>query len=153
MAGIGRKLYRIKLTNEERQTLEGLVRRGNAAGWKIKRAQCLLKCDESPGAPAWTDAQIAEAFDASLRSLTGWRKRAAERGPLSLLERKKQDRSASRKLDGAGEAELVRLACSTPPAGHRRWSLRLLASELVVGLEDVDSVSHELVRRTLSKTT
>jgi len=152
MAGIGRKLYRIQLTPDERETFQDLVQRGRAAGWKIKHAQCMLKCDESPGAPAWPDQQIAEAFDVSLRSLSGWRKKAAQQGPLSLLERKKQGRSATRKLDGAGQAALTQLACSEPPEGHHRWSLRLLASDLVIGLDAVDTVSHELVRRELSKT-
>ena len=85
------------------------------------------------------------------RSAENWRKQAVERGPLSLLERKAQDRSWARKLDGAGEAALVRLACSTPPEGHARWSLRLLADKLVE-LEVVDSIRHECVRQTLQKT-
>lgn len=69
---------------------------------------------------------------------------------MSLLERKPQDRSWQRKLDGAGEAVLVKLACSTPPEGYRRWSLRLLADKLVE-LEVVDSIRHECVRQTLKK--
>ena len=85
------------------------------------------------------------------RSLENWRKQAVERGPLSLLARKPQDRSNHRKLDGAGEARLVRLACSTPPEGRGRWSLRLLADQLVA-LEVVDSIGHECVRQTLQKT-
>ena len=152
MAGHGRKLYRICLTPDEREHLTELVRVGRAAGWKLKRARCILKFDESDAGPAWPDAQIAEAFDVSVRSLEGWRRQAAEHGPLSLLERKKQDRSMSRKLDGAGEARLIQLACSTPPEGYSGWSLRLLASELTVCLDGLESISHTAVRRTLSKT-
>ena len=70
---------------------------------------------------------------------------------MSLLERKPQDRSRFRKLDGAGEARLAQLACSDPPAGYDKWSLRLLADELVA-LEMVDSIGHECVRQTLKKT-
>jgi len=70
---------------------------------------------------------------------------------MSLLARKPQDRSWQRKLDGAGEAALVKLACSSPPAGYSRWSLRMLADELVA-LEVVDSIRHECVRQTLKKT-
>ena len=147
----GRAKHTVKLIDEERQTLEQLVRQGRSAGWKLRRAQALLKCDTSPAGPAWNDAKIAEAFDMTTRSLENWRKQAVERGPLSLLERKAPDRSMQRKLDGSGEAMLVKLACSTPPAGRARWSLRLLADELVV-LEVVDTIGHECVRQTLKKT-
>jgi hypothetical protein len=143
--------YRVKLTGDERHTLEQLVRAGRAAGWKLRRAQALLKCDEGVAGPAWPDERIAEAFDVTTRSLENWRRQATERGPLSLLERQPQDRSMFRKLDGAGEARLVRLACSTPPAGYSRWSLRLLADQLVA-LEVVDAIGHECVRQTLKKT-
>ena len=85
------------------------------------------------------------------RSLENWRRQAVERGPMSLLERKVQDRSMLRKLDGVGEARLVKLACSTPPEGRSRWTLRLLADELV-SLEVVESIGHECVRQTLQKT-
>jgi hypothetical protein len=142
--------HRVKLTDDERHELEQLIRRG-AAGWKVQRAQALLKCDEGEGGPGWPDARIAEAFGVTVRSLENWRKQAVERGPLSLLERKAQDRSWQRKLDGAGEASLVKLACSTPPEGYRRWSLRLLADKLVE-LKVVDSIGHECVRQTLQKT-
>ena len=143
--------HRVKLTADERQALGALVRRGRSAGWKLRRAQALLKCDQGPQGPGWPDAKIAEAFEVTTRSVEHWRKQAVERGPLSLLERKPQDRSKFRKLDGAAEAKLVRLACSTPPEGHARWSLRLLADQLVA-LEVVDSIGHECVRQTLQKT-
>jgi len=149
--GRARTKHRVKLTMDERQALEQLARHGRSAGWKLRRAQALLKCDEGEGGPAWPDARIAEAFDVTTRSLENWRKQSVERGPLSLLERKPQDRSRHRKLDGAGEARLVQLACSTPPAGRSHWSLRLLADRLVA-LEVVDSIGHECVRRTLQKT-
>jgi hypothetical protein len=142
--------HRVKLTMDERRELEQLLRRG-AAGWKLQRAQALLKCDESDDGPGWPDAKIAEAFGMTARSVENWRKQAVERGPLSLLERKAQDRSWQRKLDGVGEAKLVKLACSTPPEGRSRWSLRLLA-EKMVELEVVDSIGHECVRQTLKKT-
>lgn len=143
--------HRVKLTADERQTLEQLARGGRAAGWKLRRAQALLKCDEGEGGPGWPDARIAEAFDVTTRSLEHWRKQAVEHGPLSLLERKSPDHSMRRKLDGMGEARLVRLACSTPPEGYSRWSLRMLADKLVE-LEVVDSIGHECVRQTLKKT-
>lgn len=143
--------HRVKLTADERATLERLVRQGRTAGWKLRRAQALLKCDESEGGAAWPDSRIAQAFDVTTRSLENWRKQAAEHGPMSLLERTPQDRSKHRKLDGAGEARLVQLACSAPPKGRGRWTLRLLADRLVA-LEVVDSIGHECVRQTLQKT-
>lgn len=143
--------HRVKLTADERRELQQLVRAGRAAGWKLRRAQALLKCDEGEGGPAWADERIAQAFDVTTRSLENWRRQAVERGPLSLLERQAQDRSMFRKLDGAGEARLVKLACSKPPDGRSHWSLRLLADELVA-LEVVDSIGHECVRQTLKKT-
>ena len=142
--------HRVNLTDDERRELEQLIRRG-AAGWKVQRAQALLKCDESDDGPGWPDAKIAEAFGMTARSVENWRKQAVERGPLSLLQRKTQDRSWQRKLDGVGEAKLVQLACSTPPEGRSRWSLRLLADKMVE-LEVVDSIGHECVRQTLKKT-
>ncbi len=143
--------YSVKLTADERQALEQLVCRGRAAGWKLRRARALLKCDRGLGGPGWPDQRIADAFDVTTRSLAYWRKQAVEHGSMSLLERKAKDRSKHRKLDGVGEARLVRLACSKPPAGTSRWSLGLLADRLVA-LEVVDSIGHECVRRTLKKT-
>lgn len=149
--GRAQNKHRVKLTADERHELEQLIRRGRAAGWKLRRSQALLKCDESKGGPGWCDAKIADAFEITTRSLEHWRKQAVEQGPLSLLERKVSDRSMHRKLDGAREARLVQLACSEPPKGYARWSLRLLADQLVV-LEVVDSMSYECVRQTLLKT-
>ncbi len=141
----------VHLTGDERHELQQLVRCGHAAGWKIQRAQALLKCDRSDDGPGWTDTRIAQAFDVTTRSLESWRKQAVERDPLSLLERKKRDGSKQRKLDGAGEAKLAQLACSQPPEGRGRWSLQMLADALVA-LEVVDSISDETVRRTMKKT-
>ena len=145
------KLYKLNLTLAERIELERLVSGGMVAGWKIQRANALLKCDQSAEGPAWADERIAEAFGCTTRSLESWRKQAVERGPLSLLERKPRTAAAeSLKLDGAKEARLTALCCSTPPTGYARWSLRLLADRLVE-LEVVDAISHETVRRALKK--
>jgi hypothetical protein len=146
------KKYVLKLTAEEREELGGLVRKGNAAGWKLQRAQALLKCDQGPGGPAWPDAKIAEAFGVTTRSLESWRKRAVEQGPMALLRRKPRTPSAVPKLGGENEARLTALACSQPPRGLARWSLRLLAGRLVE-LQVVSSVSRETVRRALKKAT
>jgi hypothetical protein len=145
------KKYVLKLTEDERKTLSELVRKGKASGWKILRAQTLLKCDQGPQGPAWPDARISEAFGCTSRSLENWRKQAVEQGPLSLLERQGSSAPRVPKLDGEAEARLTALACSQAPPGYARWSLRLLADHLVI-LEIVDSISHETVRRVLKKT-
>jgi hypothetical protein len=147
-----RKEYVLKLTAEERVELEGLVRKGKATGWKIQRAQALLKCDQGRAGPGWTDERAAEAFGCTTRSLQSWRKQAVERGPLSLLERQPRSLPTRRKLDGEKQARLVALACSKPPKGQARWTLNLLAGRLVE-LKVVDSISYETVRRALKKTT
>jgi hypothetical protein len=147
------KKYVVKLTAEERAELRGLVSGGKVAGWKIQRANALLKCDQAVEGPAWPDDRIADAFGCTTRSLELWRKQAVEQGPLALLER--QPRAVSPEsltLDGEKEARLTALACSTPPTGHARWSLRLLADRLVE-LAVVEAISHETVRRALKKVT
>lgn len=145
------KKYVLKLSPEERKVLSEVVRGGRVPGWKVMRAQALLKCDQGPAAPSWPDARIAEAFGCTSRSLELWRKQAVEQGPLSLLERKSARQPRATKLDGEGEARLTALACSQAPPGHARWTLRLLADHLVI-LEVTESISHETVRRVLKKT-
>lgn len=147
------KKYVLKLSVAEREALEGVLLERRVARWKLQRAQALLKADASLLGPAWPDSRIAEAYGMTTRSLESWRKRAVEEGPLSLLERKPEEspRHGRRKLDGAQEARLVQLACSEPPPGQTRWTLRLLANRLVE-LKIVDSISHEGVRAALKKT-
>jgi len=146
------KKYVLKLTHEERSELQQVVQKGQVAGWKIQRAYALLQCDQGPEGPGWTDEQIAEAYGITTRSLESWRKQAVEQGPLSLLERKPRSRPpVAPKLDGDQQAHLTAIACSQPPEGQARWTLRLLAERLVA-LEIVDTISHETVRRALKKT-
>lgn len=145
------KKYVLKLTRDERTELVRVVNKGRAAGWKIQRAQALLKCDQGSEGPGWIDDRVAQAYDCTRRSVENWRKQAVEEGPLSLLERKPRSDKGRTMLDGEGEAQLVKLACSPAPAGYARWSLRLLADKLVE-LEIVDSISHESVRTAMKKT-
>jgi hypothetical protein len=146
-----KKIYVVKLTAEERAEFERLVSKGKTAAWKRQRAQALLKCDQGPAGPGWTDERIAEAYGCTTRCLEKWRKQAVERGPLSLLERKvRVSPAVVPKLDGEKQAQLVKLACTQPPKGRARWSLRLLAGRLVE-LQVVDAISHETVRQNLKK--
>jgi len=147
------KKYVLKLTAEERTELEQLLKKGKAAGWKLQRAQALLQCDQGLQGPAWTDELAAAAYGCSTRSLESWRQQAVESGPLSLLVRKPRLTPAvTPVLDGEQQARLTALACSQPPAGHARWTLRLLAERLVE-LEVVEAICHETVRRALKKVT
>lgn len=144
------KKYVLKLISDERLILQQLVKKGKAAGWKLQRAHALLKCDQGPDGPGWPDAEIAAAYGCTTRSLESWRKQAVERGPLSLLERKPRTPTVPPKFDGEKTARLVALACSQPPHGQARWSLRLLAARCVE-LKIVDAVSYGTVRMALKK--
>jgi len=102
--------------------------------------------------PNWTDDQTAQAFHCHRNTVRGLRQRFVERGLEAALGRKKQQRpSRSRVLDGEGEARLIAIACSPPPEGRARWTLKMLADRLVE-LEVLDSISDQTVRRTLKKT-
>ena len=149
---IRNKKYIIRLSEEERQGLIKLVSSGKAAARKITRARVLLKADAGEGGPGWTDQRIAEALEGGVRMIENVRRRCVEEGPEAAAGGCVwPDRPAQRKLDGAGEARLVAIACSKPPAGRSRWTMGLLADELVV-LQVTDSISDETVRRTLKKT-
>jgi len=145
--------YKVTLTVEERQGLEKLVSRGKAAARKLTHARVLLLADAGPLGPEETDAAIVEMLGTSVRMVERVRQRFVEEGLEAALHRRPQPpRPDKVKIHGAVEKRLIDLACSEPPAGRCRWTLQLLADELVV-LECVDSVSDETVRRALKKTT
>ena len=145
------KRYRVTLTRQEREELQQMIRKGKSAASKLAHARILLLADESKDAPARTDQQIASALNLSTRTVERVRERFVEQGPEAALVPAKSKRIYTRKLDGKQEAKLLALACSKPPAGKKRWTLRLLADE-VVELQIIDSLSHETVRQTLKKT-
>ena len=118
----------------------------------LTRARMLLKADASEGGPDWSDQEIAEAVETSLSSIHRVRQAFVEEGLAAALERQQPTGRQYRKLDGAQEARLVALTCSTPPEGRARWTLQLLADRLVE-LEVVDTIGRECVRTTLKKTT
>ena len=145
------KRYRVTLTQQERQELQQLVSRGKADARKLAHARILLQADESEGGPRRTDEQVASALDGSTRTVERVRERFVEEGLDAALLPRPGKRVYARKLDGRREARLIALACSRPPAGKARWTLRLLADKLVE-LKVVDSISHEAVRQALKKT-
>jgi len=118
---------------------------------KLLHARILLKADQSPDGSAWVDDRIAEAVEVSQPTVARVRRQFAEDGLEAALTRRAPTRSYERRLDGEHEARLVALCCGDPPAGAKRWSLRLLA-ETLVELEIVETISYETVRRTLKKT-
>ena len=145
------KKHIVTLTDEEQQYLKKKIRSGREGVRKIIRARILLKADQSETGPAWTDKQIIQALDVGVATVERIRKRFVEEGLEAALNRRKNSPSSfRRKLDGHQEARLVTLACSNPPDGRDRWSLRLLADKLVE-LEIVETVSYQTVRRVLKK--
>lgn len=144
------KRYLVRLTSEERQQLEELVAKGKAAAYRIRHANILLAVDAD--GPNWSDAQAAKAFRCHGNTVANVRRRLVEGGLDAALERKKQDRPSRRRvLDGEGEARLIAIACSRPPAGRAKWTMQLLADELVA-LSVVESIAPKTVERTLKKT-
>ena len=145
------KKYRIELSIEEREELTALSCQKRAAAYKVTKARALLLTDEGPDGPAFTDEQIVSKTGMILRTIERLRKRCHEVGPLEALEPAPR-MHVSRKpaLDDDQEARLVQIACSEPPLGCARWTLRLLAGKLVE-LEVVKSISPETVRQALKK--
>jgi hypothetical protein len=143
--------YAVYLTEAERAQLRTLVGSGIAPARTLTRARILLKANQGEGGAAWSDAAIAGALEVHPTTVARVRRQCVEAGLAAALARKRPDRVYPRLLDGASEAHLVAVACSDPPTGRERWTLRLLADELV-RLEVVPAVSHETVRRTLQQT-
>jgi transposase len=146
-----KKKYPVILTETERDDLKGLIASGTAPARKLTHARILLKADQSPEGPGWVDDAVAEAVEVSQPTVSRVRKQYFEDGLQAALNRRPPNREYHRKLDGEQEARLLALACSEPPEGRARWSLRLLADRMIE-LEVVDEVSYQTVRRTLKKT-
>jgi len=139
-----RKKYLIKLSDEERQALIDLTRKGELKARKFKRAMILLKANDG-----LSDPQIMDALNVSRPCVERLRKRFVEGGLERGLNEDPRP-GQKRKLDGRAEAQLVATACSNAPEGHAHWTMRLLAGKLVE-LGIVESISHETVRLTLKK--
>jgi transposase len=152
LVSIMKKKYPVILSDTERDELKRLIAAGTAPARKLTHARILLKADQSPEGPGWVDEKVAEALQTSQPTVARVRKQYFEEGLEAALNRRAPNREYHRKLDGEQEARLVALACSEPPEGQARWSLRLLADKMVE-LEIVDEeVSYQTVRRTLKKT-
>ena len=143
------KRYKVTLSDEERSWLEKLVSTGRRSAQMLVRARILLKADEAREA-RWTDQEIVEALDVSLRTVERTRQALVEEGLEAALCRQKRSRPGNVKFDGRKEAQLITLACSEAPGGRERWTLPLLADKMVE-LKIFESISTEAVRQVLKK--
>jgi hypothetical protein len=144
------KKYIVRLAAKERRTLREIIKNLKGSSQKVRRAQMLLKADLA--GPAWTDEQIAEAFESRTRTVEKLRERFVTDGFAQTLHGKQRETPATEKiLGGKQEAKVIALRLGPAPKGYANWTLRLLARK-VVELEIVESISYETVRRTLKKT-
>jgi hypothetical protein len=146
------KRYVVWLTGEERERLETLLRKGKSPAQRLLKARILLKADVSEAGEGWSDSRIIEALETSASMVYRVRKQLVEEGFEAVLSRKQRATPAvARIFDGEKEAKLIALACSKPPKGRARWTLRLLENK-VVELGIVDRASDSTIGRTLKKT-
>lgn len=144
--------YRVTLSQEERQELEAITKRGKTKARRVILARALLLCDAGTDGPSWRVSEVAEALGITSRTIEHLKKRFVEEGMKSALERKAREKPPREIIfDGRFEARLIALACSDAPEGRQRWTVRLLADK-AVELKYASSVSHMTVQRILKKT-
>ena len=149
---MSRKKYVVELSSDEREQLGALISKGKASAKAILKARILLKADQGQLGPCWTDDRIVEALDSNPSMVTRVRRQLVEEGMTAVLRRKKRLTPPIRPIfDGEAQARLIALACSEPPAGRARWTIRLLADK-VVELEIVEQAHFNTVGRALKKT-
>ena len=152
MSETGFKKYVVRLSAEERETLEGMISKGKGPATQLLKARILLKADISEAGDGWSDERIVEALETSVSTVYRTRQRLVEDGLDAALKRKPRERpSITPIFDGELEARLIQLACSQAPAGHARWTLRLLEQK-VVELGIVPRASDNTIGRVLKKT-
>src|SRR6202162_1342568 len=145
------KKYIVKLSDEGREQLNALIKKGKHRARQLVKARILLKADASEAGEGWSDGQIARALDTSVATVARTRQPLVEEGCESVLVRKHSPMSARQRIfDGAAEAKLIALACSDPPQGRVRGTLQLL-EEHVVTLDIVERASDNTIGRTLKK--
>ena len=146
------KKYIVRLSKEERDQLDEMIRKGKRSAQLLTKARILLKADVSGAGEGWSDKRIAEALDTSVANVERTRRQLVEEGFEAVLTRKYNSNSARPKIfDGAAEAKLIALACGPAPTGHAKWSLRLLEQK-IVELQIVEGASDNTIGRTLKKT-
>lgn len=147
------KKFIVELDEQERARLNALISKGKASAAMILKARILLKADVAEGGPRWLDAQIVDALDTNLTMVSRTRETLVTRGLDAVLTRKKRETPPTPPIfDGERQAKLTALACSQPPPGFARWTIRLLA-EHVVERKIVPAAHFNTVNRALKKTT
>ncbi len=147
------KKFIVELDDEERARLEALISKGKAPAKAILKARILLKADQSEGGPGWLDAEILDALDTNLTMVSRTREAFVPQGLDAVLVRKKRETPPIPAIfDGEAQAKLTALACSEPPPGHARWTIRLLAKH-VIERRIVPAAHFNTVGRALKKTT
>ena len=144
------KIYKVELTKQEREELMSIIRKGKHTSQVYRNAYVLLNTDEGEYSEKVTNAEITKVLKVGMRTIDRIKKRFVEEGFEACLSRKPTSRVYERKIDGDVEAKLVSIACSEPPEGFSKWSLRLLANKMVE-LHYVENISHETVRTVLKK--
>src|SRR5476651_1201262 len=145
------KRYVVRLSAEEREQLEALIRKGKSPAQRLLKARILLKADVSEAGEGWSDGRIIKALETNASMISRVRKQLVEEGFEAVLSRKQRATPAvPRIFDGEKEAKLIALACSKPPKGRARWTLRLLEKK-VVELGIVERASDSTIGRTLKK--
>jgi transposase len=146
------KKYIVKLSEEERRRLEEMVGKGKAPARLVARARILLKADVSEAGEGWSDSRIMEALNVSASLVYDTRRQLVEEGFEAAITRKKRTRPPVEPIfDGEKEAKLIALACSNPPAGRARWTLRLLEEKIVeLNIEASDSTIGRVLKKTSS---
>ena len=146
------KRYVVRLSADERERLEALIRKGKSPAQRLLKARIMLKADVSETGEGWSDSRVIKALETSVSMVYRVRKQLVEEGFEAVLSRKQRATPAVPPIfDGEKEAKLIALACSKPPKGRRRWTLRLLENK-VVELGIVDRASDSTIGRTLKKT-
>ena len=145
------KKYVVELTQGERRHLRDLSKKGKAAAYKIRHANILLHVDQGDEGPSRKDAEVAEVFGCHVTTVENVRRRFVLDGFDAAVSRRREGVGRPRIIDGDAEARLTVLACSKPPEGRPRWTLRLL-SDKMVELHIVDQCSRTMVQRAMKKT-
>lgn len=143
--------YTIKLTKNEVGELNSIINKGSHTSQTFRTAYILLNCDEGKYANKISNEQISKVLKVGMRTIDRVKKKFVEEGFESSLERRPSQRIYEKKVDGDFEAKLVTLCCSEPPKGFAKWSLRLLADQMVE-LKYVESISHVTIGEVLKKT-
>ncbi len=152
ISDMANKKYVVDLSGEEHRRLRDVITKGKASAKAILKARILLKADQGEGGEDWTDERICEALETNITMVSRVRAKFVNEGLDAVLARKKREKPPIDPIfDGKAQAQLIALACSEPPPGYARWSIRLLADK-VVERGIVERAHFNTVGRALKKT-